>query len=106
LKFCPACGTRLTYNSRSGRSLSCPKCGYESKLPKGDFLRGKPSVVKPFSSSIAVLDRNALNLRTFPIVSTYCPKCGGNDAETWNITVRSQNISSITFCRCVSCGYA
>jgi len=74
-------------------------------LSKEKFLQGNFSMVKPSKSSIVILDRKTLDLRTLPTIGAQCQKCGGNKAETWTVTVGSVGVSSITFCRCVSCGY-
>lgn len=103
MEFCPRCGTRLIYQSRSRVSLCCPKCGYKSELHEGEFSKGMSSVERP--PSIAVVDRDTLNLKTISTVRAYCEKCGENKAETWTMAAGSEGISTIIFYRCVSCGH-
>ena len=106
MEFCPRCGTHLIYRHSSEKSLFCPKCGYVSKTPEGILLKVNSDPARSYSSSVAVLDRDMLNLRTTSTVRAYCEKCGEDKAETWIMSVGSEGTSSVTFYRCVSCGHA
>ena len=104
MEFCPKCGTRLV-NERKSKARCCPKCGYMSKLPQGHRSESMFNTLKPSEPYITVADKDMSNLRTLPVIDAYCEKCGGNKAETWTITVGSNDVSSITFYRCISCGH-
>jgi DNA-directed RNA polymerase subunit M/transcription elongation factor TFIIS len=105
LEFCPSCGTRLIYKSKSKAGLYCTKCGYKSNFSTEKNLKKKLITENPSYSSIAILDRKTLNLRTLPIVNACCQKCNGTKAETWSLAMGSEDVSQATFFRCVSCGY-
>ena len=104
MEFCPDCHTRLTYNPSSNHSLDCPRCGHESKLSKGDLLKIR-HYEKAYDSNILILDNESLDLLTSQATDVYCERCGWKKVETWTVAVGSEDLSSITFFRCVSCGY-
>jgi DNA-directed RNA polymerase subunit M len=106
MEFCPKCGARLIYPIRKPLALECLKCGYRNTSRVGERSNYRLSkMLMPNPRRITVLDREDLKLRTFPIVKIACPKCGKDMAEFWTVTLGSEGPSSITFFRCVVCGY-
>lgn len=105
MEFCPNCGTRLIFKSKSKVSLYCTRCKYKSDFSGIKFLKEKPMTTKRFDTSIAVLDSQVLKLRTLPIVNVSCQRCAGKKAETWTMAFGSENNSQSTFFRCISCGH-
>ena len=105
MEFCPKCGTRLIYKSKSKVSLYCAKCKSKSDFSGTKFLKEKTVTTKRFDTGIAVVDRQIQKLRTLPIVNSLCQKCEGKKAETWSIAFGSEDNSQATFFRCISCGH-
>jgi DNA-directed RNA polymerase subunit M/transcription elongation factor TFIIS len=103
MEFCPNCGTRLILKAQSKVSLYCPKCGYRSEFSGTKFLKEKSGNTKLSDSGIAILDSKVQKLRTLPRVNVLCPKCEGRKAETWTLTMGSEDNSQATIYRCVSC---
>lgn len=104
MEFCPDCHTRMTYNPSNSHALGCQRCGREAELTEGDLLKIR-SCEKKYDSSILVLDDEYLNLLTSEATDVHCERCGWRKVETWTVAVGSEDISSITFFRCISCGY-
>lgn len=108
IEFCPNCGTRLTlkYKKESKESfLSCSKCGYE-RLVEAPI----PSPSRRISEVrqedyIVVISEKEQKLKTLPVISVECPKCGNNLAYVWQVQTRGADESSTQFFRCTKCGY-
>jgi DNA-directed RNA polymerase subunit M/transcription elongation factor TFIIS len=107
LDFCPECKTILKIVRRSLPTLQCPKCGYKAKFrPDNSLVGSKSNNVNRSKNEIAVIDKKELGLRTYPVVQSVCPECGMTESETWIVAVGSEGTtSSLTFFRCISCGY-
>lgn len=107
MRFCPKCGAILEIVHRSRALLQCRKCGYKTQLQQNVSAKNK----KPHSydsglNEVAVVGREELKLRTFPVVRVTCPKCGATESEVWTVAVGSEGTtSSFTFFRCTSCGH-
>jgi len=106
MSFCPKCGKILKLVHKSAPSLQCPKCGYKAKFTPDSISGNKPKKVNRSLNEIAVIDKEASRLRTFPNVGVICPACGKAGSETWTIAVGSEGTTSaLTFFRCTSCGH-
>ncbi len=84
--------------------MSCSKCGYEKPVEKTSLTLVK--IVGPSPrESIAIIDREAKELRTLPTVRMECPRCKNNLAYVWQVQTRGSDESSTQFFRCTKCGY-
>ena len=105
MNFCPECKTILKTAKKSLSTLQCPKCGYKTEVkPESSPTKNtnRPRSIR----EIAVVDKKESVLNTYPVVQSTCPECGGGKSETWNIAVGSEGTpASLTFFRCVSCGF-
>lgn len=81
----------------------CPKCGYE-KPADTSITIPKVSSLKP-QNQIIVIGKKEQKLQTLPTVTIECPKCGNNQAYTWQVQTRGADESSTQFFRCTKCGY-
>jgi len=64
------------------------------------FSSGKRTVKEPF-----FIGKKEQKLQTLPTVTIECPKCGNNQAYTWQVQTRGADESSTQFFRCTKCGY-
>jgi DNA-directed RNA polymerase subunit M len=104
LEFCKKCGTILKLYKKSQPELHCPRCGFRRQIEGDDNL--KTLRISSDQRTIGIVDRKTeSNFRPFPIVKAICPKCGFDQSETWTIPVGSEGTTSLTFFRCVSCGF-
>ena len=70
----------------------------------GPSLRGS-NCEKQYDSSILILDDESLGLLTSEATGVQCQRCGWRKVETWTVAAGSEDISGITFFRCISCGH-
>jgi DNA-directed RNA polymerase subunit M/transcription elongation factor TFIIS len=106
MDFCPKCGKLIKVVKKSLPALQCPKCGYKTNFKTDSILSFKPKAPNHSRNEIAVIDKKASGLRTFPTVGVICRACGKAGSETWTIAVGSEGTtSSLTFFKCTSCGY-
>jgi DNA-directed RNA polymerase subunit M/transcription elongation factor TFIIS len=106
MEFCPECETILKVVKKRLPALQCPKCGYKTKFKPGSLADCKSNILNCDKNEIAVIDKKESNLRTYPVVQSVCLECGMTESETWIIPIGSEGTtSSLTFFRCVSCGY-
>jgi len=109
MEFCPKCGKRLIpTRKKKGKKnflvLRCPKCGYEKPAEGTEAIPVR--VIHPAQKErIAIIDREAQKLRTLPMVTITCPRCGNNTAYVWQVQTRGSDESSTQFFRCTKCGY-
>ena len=109
MEFCPKCGTRLVPTRKKNESgeekvfLTCPKCGYEKTaktlIPVSRQIERSPQ------DFIVVIGKEEQKLRTLPIVTIECPKCGNNQAYVWQVQTRGADESMTQFFRCTKCNY-
>jgi DNA-directed RNA polymerase subunit M len=85
--------------------LACPKCGYE-KETESPILSPSRRVaeIKP-EDQIVVIGEKEQKLKTLPVVTVECPKCGNNLAYVWQVQTRGADESSTQFFRCTKCNY-
>jgi DNA-directed RNA polymerase subunit M len=85
--------------------LTCPKCGYEKKTPRGATATPEKAIEHPSQEPIAVIGKEEQKLRTLPTAKMECPKCGNNLAYAWQVQTRGSDESSTQFFRCTKCSY-
>ncbi len=109
MEFCPNCGTRLVPKKIKGKEelqLTCPKGDYKKEEPLSKI---EPVLTKVISHApsqmVAVIDREAAELRTLPTINVECPNCGNNKAYVWLVQTRSSEEPSTQFMRCTKCNY-
>ncbi|MEM2539373.1 MAG: transcription factor S [Candidatus Bathyarchaeia archaeon] len=108
IEFCPNCGTRLVMKRKKDSKeafLSCQKCGYERPVETPIFSpsRRVPEI-KP-EDNIVVIGEKEQKLKTLPVITIECPKCGNNLAYVWQVQTRGADESSTQFFRCTKCSY-
>ena len=108
IEFCPKCGMRLTLKRKKDSKetfLSCIKCGYERQVEAPIPSPSKRvTEIKP-EDSIVVISEKEQKLKTLPVITVECPKCGNNFAYVWQVQTRGADESSTQFFRCTRCGY-
>jgi DNA-directed RNA polymerase subunit M len=110
MEFCLNCGSRLIpRKSKASESyeikLVCPKCGYKKEVGKTI----EPTLFRAFQHSpqqlVAIIGREAAQLRTLPTINVECPNCGNNKAYVWLVQTRGSDESSTQFMRCTRCNH-
>lgn len=108
VEFCPNCGTRLVLKHKKDSKeifLSCSKCGYERQAETPILSLSRRVVeIKP-EDHIVVIGEKEQKLKTLPVVTVECPKCGNNFAYVWQVQTRGADESSTQFFRCTKCNY-
>lgn len=108
IEFCPKCGTRLVMKHKKDSKktfLACPKCGYEKETESPMlFPSRRVAEIKP-EDQIVVIGEKEQKLKTLPVVTVECPKCGNNLAYVWQVQTRGADESSTQFFRCTKCNY-
>lgn len=108
IEFCPNCGTRLVLKRKKDSKetlLVCFKCGYEKQVGAPILSPSRRvTEIKP-EDHIVVIGEKEQKLKTLPVVTVECPKCGNNLAYVWQVQTRGADESSTQFFRCTKCGY-
>jgi len=108
IEFCPNCGTRLTLKRKKDSKesfLYCAKCGYERQVESVMLPASKRVTEVKQEDYIVVIGEKEQKLKTLPVITIECPKCGNNLAYVWQVQTRSADESSTQFFRCTKCGY-
>ncbi|MHA1804816.1 MAG: transcription factor S [Promethearchaeota archaeon] len=106
IQFCPKCDGLLRKQVINGKVYLECKCGYkiEAKEDKENLKkrvqRKKESLEK---NLIIVTQEDKISIH--PKVIRTCPKCGHEEAETWQEQTRSADEPSTHFFRCLKCRY-
>ena len=106
MEFCPECDNRLLLKRRKdgeGTFLTCSKCSYQQ--PSEVVLTPKKISGTGSQDQIIVIGKKEQKLQTLPTVVVECPKCGNNQAYTWQVQTRGADESSTQFFRCTKCNY-
>jgi len=106
MEFCPTCATRLVPRKKKGENrilLSCPKCGYEKPV-KTPIPALRPTE-RTLQEHVVVIGKEEQKLKTMPIFTVECPKCGNNQAYVWQVQTRGADESTTQFFRCTKCAY-
>jgi transcription factor S len=109
MDFCAECGSRLKpVKINSGNQvmimMTCTKCGHKENEPKPVPFNGKKIEHNP-KQFVAVIGKEEQELYTTPTINIYCPHCGNNVANVWQVQTRGSDESSTQFLRCTQCGY-
>ncbi|MEM1550799.1 MAG: transcription factor S [Candidatus Bathyarchaeia archaeon] len=108
IEFCPDCGMRLTLKRKKDSKeyyLACVKCGYERQVEAPILPASKRVTEVKREDYIVVIGEKEQKLKTLPIITIECPKCGNNLAYVWQVQTRSADESSTQFFRCTKCNY-
>ncbi|MEM2321143.1 MAG: transcription factor S [Candidatus Bathyarchaeia archaeon] len=108
IEFCPNCGMRLTLKRKKDSKeyyLVCAKCGYERQVEAPILPASKRVTEIKQEDYIVVIGEKEQKLKTLPVITIECPKCGNNLAYVWQVQTRSADESSTQFFRCTKCGY-
>ncbi|MEM1515813.1 MAG: transcription factor S [Candidatus Bathyarchaeia archaeon] len=108
VEFCPNCGTRLAFKRKKDSkedSLVCTKCGYERQVESRILPTGKKVAETKQEDYVIVIGEKEQKLKTLPVITMECPKCGNNLAYVWQVQTRSADESSTQFFRCTKCSY-
>ena len=106
VEFCPECSNLLRKQKVNGTSFLACKCGYEREL-RSDNNKIEESLQKKnqaLEKNLVILteeDKISANPRT----KKECSKCGNNEAETWQVQIRSSDEPSTHFFKCTKCKY-
>jgi len=108
MEFCPKCETRMiTQRKQDGTKITvetvCPKCGHKKAAKKSPKAAAKP-IKRSRKESITVIAKEH-QIRTLPIAQKECPKCGNNNAYTWQVQTRGGDEGSTLFFRCTKCDH-
>jgi len=102
MQFCEKCGTRLKFKQiktegRSFNGLACDNCGFYIKIEKftGKLERSSPNYIK-------ILGDEAREIKTLPIATIECPKCGNTTAYWWLLQTRGGDEPPTQFYRCTN----
>lgn len=92
-------------DDRSRAMYVCDKCGYSEGVKKEEsrHIETRP-VVSEAEPSIKVIEDEA-DIKTLPVTSTECPKCGNKEAFWWMVQTRSADEPTTQFFRCTKCNY-
>jgi len=85
--------------------LYCAKCGYEKQVETAVLPASKRISEIKREDYIVVISEKEQKLKTLPVITIECPKCGNNLAYAWQVQTRSADESSTQFFRCTKCGY-
>jgi len=104
VEFCPDCGGLLRKRTKNGTTFLFCRCGYEKKLEPNNAEKQKriAKKKKKLEENLIVVNHDD-KITVHPIVERICPKCGFNEAETWQEQTRSADEPSTTFFRCLKC---
>jgi DNA-directed RNA polymerase subunit M len=107
MDFCPKCNSRMKPKQVKEEdkvviALVCPKCGHSSSMPD---QKGVEISDEAPSASIKVVGDEADKLKTMPVTTIECPKCGNMEAQWWFLQTRSGDEPPTQFYRCTSCGH-
>ena len=104
MEFCPTCENRLILKKDKKETfLFCPKCSYKKEIENIPIINKNSKAEK--EETIVVIGKKIKKLRTLPITSIICEKCGNNQAYVWQVQTRGTDESSTQFFRCTKCGY-
>ncbi|MFX0080848.1 MAG: transcription factor S [Candidatus Hodarchaeota archaeon] len=102
VQFCPECSNLLRKKTEDGNDYLVCKCGYQEILNSSidhKTIEKKKEALKKNLIIISEEDK----IKVHPIVKRSCPKCQNQEAETWQIQIRSSDEPSTHFFRCVKC---
>ena len=106
VEFCPdpECGGLLRKRFVNSKSFLACKCGYEREL-----VSEQTKIEKRVQKKKKDLEKNLViiseedKISANPITKKDCPKCNNNEAETWQVQIRSSDEPSTHFFKCIIC---
>ncbi len=103
-QFCPECSNLLRRQLIDNKPFLVCRCGYkiedenaETRLERK--VKKKKEALKKNLIIVTEEDKISVN----PIIIKTCPKCGNEEAETWQEQTRSADEPSTHFFRCLKC---
>jgi DNA-directed RNA polymerase subunit M len=102
MQFCGKCGARLKLKQirTEGKpfpGLACDRCGFYIRI---ESVTTKPK--ESATSNIKVLGDEASEIKTLPITTIECPKCGNMGAYWWFLQTRGGDEPATQFYRCTN----
>ena len=106
VEFCPECSNLLRKKRMNEKIFLVCKCGYQTEIQtnndqKEEAIQKKRAVLDKKLIVVSNEDKISVNLK----VSKICPKCNNNEAETWQVQIRSSDEPSTIFFRCTNCKF-
>jgi DNA-directed RNA polymerase subunit M len=89
-------------NNKSKAMYACDKCGYAEGVKK----ESKPIEAKQASNEAVIkVIEDESDIKTLPVTTAECPKCGNKEAFWWMVQTRSADEPTTQFFRCTKCNY-
>lgn len=102
--FCPECSSYLRKQKVNGKTYLVCRCGYKKEDMEAEAkLEAKIERKKEAIDKRLIIVKNEDKISVNPIVAKTCPKCGNEEAETWQEQTRSADEPSTHFFRCLKC---
>lgn len=100
MMFCPKCGSILMPRDVKGKKVIGCSCGYVADNAKTTISEKSKSPSEQRTGGVA---DGTGNTDVRPSVSEKCPKCGHDDAYTWEIQTRAGDEPATRFFECKMC---
>ena len=106
VEFCPECSNLLRKKRENDKIFLVCKCGYKKEIQTNnvqikDIIQKKRAVLDKKLIVVSNEDKISGNLK----VTKICPKCENQEAETWQVQIRSSDEPSTIFFRCTKCKF-
>jgi DNA-directed RNA polymerase subunit M len=106
VEFCPECSNLLRKKRMNEKIFLVCKCGYQIEIQTNndqieEEIQKKSAVLDKKLIVVSNDDKISVNLK----VTKICPKCNNNEAETWQVQIRSSDEPSTIFFRCTKCKF-
>jgi DNA-directed RNA polymerase subunit M/transcription elongation factor TFIIS len=100
MEFCPDCGRVLSVRERESdyRMIGFCRCGFSKEIERG-FLPSEKTIF--LEKGEGVLEKEN-DMQGFP---HKCSKCGGEEADVFDLGASYSDESNIYLFKCRKCGY-